>query len=119
MKKITGYMAVIICLVCISSFHQNVFAQEEESLIVVDKIMEIGKEPNIIQVRDRNYIVKSVYVDNGVTKEPQPALFRDLEVGNLVEVESNGKKGDDGLWRAKKVTLLTGEKENNILKEKE
>ncbi|MGD9158338.1 MAG: hypothetical protein PVG39_08040 [Desulfobacteraceae bacterium] len=113
MKKILENMVFIVCLVCISSFPGNAVGLEEEE-IFTGIIIEIASEDYIIQVKNRNYIVTAVFVDDGITAEPEPGTFRDLKVGSVVEIHFQGK--NDGFWRAKKVILFTGDKEKEKLK---
>lgn len=113
MKKIFGYLVLIVCLIGISSFTGNAVGQEEE-IIVTGKIIEIAADEYIIQVKDRNYVVGDVFIDDGLTAAPEPGSFRDLEVGSIVELHVEGKY--NGFWRAKKVILFTGDKEKEKLK---
>ena len=110
MKKISGYIVLIVCLVFISSFNVSVFGQEEE-LIITDEILEMDPDKRIIQVRDRHYFVTAVYIDDGISEEPIAALYYDLKVGDLVELHISGKS--NGFWQAKEVIILTEEKKND------
>ena len=111
MKKILEYIVFTFCLVCISSFPNNVFGQEE--INVTGKIIEIAADEHIIQVNDRNFVVTAVFVDDGLAADPVPCSFNDLKVGSVVELHVEGKY--NGFRRAKEVILFTGDKEKEIL----
>ena len=115
MKRISGYIVFIVCLVCISSFNISAFGQEE--LIITDNILEMDPDRRIIQVRDRQYFVTAVFIDDGKSVEPSAGLYYDLKVGNLVELHITGKS--NGFWQAKKVIIFTEEKEEEFLKNRE
>jgi hypothetical protein len=115
MTKIIKPLEIIVFLICMFSYAGSIYAQGEEE-IVIGQIMEIAAEEHIIMVKDRNYIVMAVFLDDGVSKDPVPTSFNDLKVLDVVMI-TPGKKSD-GFWTAKKVILLTGEKakafKNNI-----
>ena len=90
---------------------------QEEEITITGEIIEIVPDQNIIQVGNRNYIVRMVYIDDGSAKEPVIGRFGNLGVGSLVEVYV-GKKSE-GFWKADKVVLFQGAKKNEILKERE
>ncbi len=113
MKIIYRYMVLLICLVCISSYTGNASGQDKE-VIDTGEIIEIAEAEHIIQVKNRNYVVTAVFVDDGTTSEPVPGFFTNLKVGSIVELHVKGK--NNGFWQAKKVILLTGEKEEEVKK---
>lgn len=117
MKKISGYIVVAVCLVCISSFSINIFSQERE-VVITDKILEMDPDRRVIQVKDHQYYVTSVYIDDGTSKEPRTGLFYDLKQGDIVEVHFTMTKYN-GFWQAKKVIILKGEKEKEFLESME
>ena len=104
MKKKFG---IIACLICLFFFVGITTAQEEDET-VTGEIMEIAEAEHIIMVKDRNYIVFSVHVDDGLSEEPLPASFNDLKVLSIVKITPGEKT--EGFWKTKKVILLTGEK---------
>ena len=87
--------------------------QEEENT-VIGEIIEIVPSENIIQVENRNYIVKMVYLDNGSEGMPVLSRFGNLELGSLVEVYE-GDKNNEGFWEAEKVVLFLDAKREAIL----
>ena len=113
MKKVSGYIAFIACLACVLYFNSNVVGQEGE-IKVTGKIIEIAADEHIIQVKNRNYIVTAVFIDDGVTVEPTPGFFGDLKVGSIVELHIIGKS--DGFWQANEVIVFKGDKEKEALK---
>jgi hypothetical protein len=113
MKKVSGYIAFIACLACVLFFSSNAVGQEEE-IKVTGKIIEIAAAEYIIQVKNRNYIVTSVFIDDGVKVEPTLGYFGDLKVGSVVELHVMGKS--DGFWKAKEVIVFKGDKEKEALK---
>ena len=116
MKKIFGYIVLIASLTLIPLFNSSAVEQEEE-IIDTGAIIEIAADDHIIQVKNRNYIVTAVFVDDGTRTELEPGFFRDLKVGSIVTIYVNGKS--NGFWKAKKVILFTGEKEKEVLKSME
>ena len=113
MKKVSGYIAFIACLVCALYLNSNAVGQEQE-IKVTGKIIEIATDEHIIQVKNRNYIVTAVFIDDGVTVEPTPGFFGDLKVGSVVELHVMGKS--DGFWKANEVIMFTGDKEKEVLR---
>jgi hypothetical protein len=111
MNEIRKSLGIITCLICIFFFAGFSIAQEEAAT-VTGEIMEIAEPDHIIMVKDRNYIVIAVFVDDGQSEAPLPASFNDLKVGSIVEITAGDKS--DGFWTAKKVFLLTGEKEKEF-----
>lgn len=109
---ITVFMVTTFLLTGVSQ------GQEEEEDTVIGVIIEIVPEEQIIQVGDRNYIVKTVYLDDGYTETPRIGRFGSLEVESLVEVYE-GDKDNEGFWQAEKVILYSGEKKEDILREME
>jgi hypothetical protein len=107
MKKITKTFGIIIYMISMISFSGLTSAQEEENT-VIGEIMEIAAEGHIIMVKDRNYIVTAVFIDDGVSEEPMPTSFNDFEIRDVVVITPGVKS--DGFWKTKKVILLTGEK---------
>jgi|WetSurMetagenome_2_1015567.scaffolds.fasta_scaffold469818_2 hypothetical protein len=108
MNKIRKSLGIMTCLICIFFFTGFTTAQEEE-YTVIGEIRELVDTEHIIMVKERNYIVIAVYVDDGQSEEPLPASFNDLKVGSIVAINVGDKS--DGFWTAKKVCLFTGEKE--------
>jgi hypothetical protein len=108
MNMIRKTLILIAGFICIFPFAGFTTAQEEE-YTVIGEIRELVDTEHIIMVKERNYIVIAVYVDDGQSVEPLPASFNDLKLGSIVEISVGDKS--DGFWTAKKVCLLTGEKE--------
>ena len=104
-KKI---ILLVFCLVCIFCLTNSV-AREKEDIIIKGKIIEIEEDKHIIQVRDRNYIVIAVFIDDGKTTEPEPGFFSDLKVGDKVKIAEGNRSGS--FWEAKRVVLITEDRD--------
>jgi hypothetical protein len=96
MKKKFG---IIACLICLFFFVGITTAQEEMRQSPV-KSWRIAEAEHIIMVKDRNYIVSSVHVDDGLSEEPLPASFNDLKVLSIVKITPREKT--EGFWKAKR-----------------
>lgn len=113
MKKIFGSILLTVFLIGTAAFTGNAVAQQEDE-IVTGEVIEIAAAEHIIQVKNRNYVVIAVYIDDGIRSEPEPGFFTDIKVGSLVELHINGKS--NGFWQAKEVIIFTGDKEKKVLK---
>jgi len=113
MKKALRLILITIFIVTPSLLAGISQGQEEENT-VIGEIIEIAPSENIIQVENRNYIVKIVYLDDGSAGMPVLGRFGNLELGGLVEVYE-GDKNNDGFWNTEKVVLFLGSKREEIL----
>ena len=94
MKKAFKLLRLIIFIVFIVNaflFAGISHGQEEENT-VTGQIIEIVPDENIIQVGNRNYIVKMVFLDYGTDGMPLSGRFGNMEIGSLVKIYFGEKK---------------------------
>lgn len=116
-KRLLRYIIITVLITGLLILPNTSIGQEKEIKRIIGKIIEMSPKENMIQVKDRNYIVSAVYIDDGSTEDPILGSFSNLEVGDIVEASIGDKY--DGFWEAKKVIKFTGDKKKEILKKLE
>jgi hypothetical protein len=114
MKKVLGLILITIFMLTNFLLGSISHGQEqEEANTVIGEIIEIVPDERIIQVGNRNYIVETVYLDDGSAGEPVLGRFGNLDLGSIVEIYTG--ESNEGFWEAKKVVLFLGVKKEEIL----
>lgn len=112
--KLKMIMYIISAIITGFIILPNVYAEQEENRYL-GIISEISENGNYIEVGNRQFIVLTVFIDDGTTEKPVTGSTYNLKSGSVIEVVHNGPYKN--FKQAKEVILFTGKKKEMVLME--